>query len=409
MKKLYYGWVIVFIAFVVLAMNALAIFGFGVFLKPLTNQFGWERGALSGAFAVSTVFTGVLALVAGRLSDRYGPRIFVTLAGILLGTGFILMSQISSLWQVYLVWGLLVGIGIGCSVTPTLTTIPRWFTARRGAALAITVTGFNLGAVIGPLLIQWLISTYSWQTAFLVIGFFPILATIPLAQFMKRDPEQIGLKPYGEEKLVENPQLTNQALAGFSFTQTFKTWRFWVFGSMQFSFGFCMQIVIIHIAAHASDVGIPAIIAASILSISAGGRILGNLSTGILSDRISGRLALSGCFIVLTLSLVWLLFITNTGGFFVFAILFGVTSGGIIPLLTLVPAELFGLRNLGVISGTFLLLGTIGGSLGSPLAGYIFDVSGDYKVAFITGVIIGTIAIILSLILLRYKNRSESE
>ena len=113
MKKLHYSWVMVIIAFFVLAMNALAVFGFGVFLKPLTEQFGWDRGTLSGAFSAGTILTGILSLVTGRLTDRYGPRIFVSLAGVLLGTGFILLSLITSLWQVYLIWGLLIGVGIG--------------------------------------------------------------------------------------------------------------------------------------------------------------------------------------------------------------------------------------------------------------------------------------------------------
>jgi len=397
----------VIIAFFILAMNALAVFGFGVFLKPLTEQFGWERGALSGAFSVGAFMTGVLSLIAGRLSDRYGPRIFVTIAGLLLGTGFILMSQVNSLWQVYLIWGLLVGLGIGCAATPIISTMPRWFSKRRGITLAITVAGFNFGAVIGPLLIQWLISSYSWQRAFLITGFLPLVVIIPLAQFMKRDPEKMGLKPYGEDEPAKESRPVNLAATGLSFAQALKTVRFWVFGSLQFAFGFCVQIVIVHIAAHATDIGVPAIIAASILSISAGSWIVGNLATGFLSDRIGGRLALSACFIFLIMGLIWLIFTTNTTGFLLFALVFGITSGGIIPLLILVPAELFGLRNLGAISGTFLLLGTTGGSISAPLAGYIFDVSGEYRVAFIVSVIIGVIAIILSLVLLRYKSKVE--
>lgn len=98
MKKIHYGWIMVILAFFVLAVNALAVFGFGVFLKPLTEEFGWERGALSGAFSLGALFTGILSLATGRLTDRYGPRIFVTLAGILMGAGFILMSQINQLW-----------------------------------------------------------------------------------------------------------------------------------------------------------------------------------------------------------------------------------------------------------------------------------------------------------------------
>lgn len=295
------------------------------------------------------------------------------------------------------------GAGIGSAATPTISTTPRWFTARRGITLAITIAGFSFGAVFGPLLIQWLISNHGWQNAFIITGLFPLIITIPFAQFMKRDPEQMGLKPYGEELQEEDVKSTNPASTGLAFSEALKTWRFWVFGSLQFSFGFCMQTVIVHITPHASDLGIPVIIAASILSIAAGSRIIGNLGIGFLSDRIGGRRAMLTCFIALTLSLVWLIFTTNTVGFFTFAVLFGIASGGIIPLLTLVPADLFGLKNLGAISGTFLLFGTTGGALGSPLAGYIFDVRGDYRVAFITSVIIGILAIVLGLTLLRYK------
>ena len=390
-------------SFFILAMNALAVVGFGVFLKPLTEEFGWERGALSGAFSLGALSTGILALIAGRLSDRYGPRIFVTIAGLLLGSGFLLMSQISSLWQVYLVWGLLIGVGLGCSVTPVISTIPRWFSKKRGIALAVTVSGFNFGATVGPILIQWLISNYSWQIAFIVLGMIPLVINIPLAQFLKRNPQQMGLKPYGEDAPAETDLTTDSDTWGLTLTQAVKTWRFWVFASLQFAFGFSMQIVVVHIVPHATDIGIPAIIAATILSISAGGRIVGNLTTGFLADRIRARLVLSFCFIVSTLSLAWLLFVTDISGFFAFAILFGITSGGIIPLLTLVPAELFGLRNLGVFSGAFLLFGTSGGALGSPFAGYIFDVIGSYRVAFTVSVVIGTLAVILSLILTRAR------
>ena len=390
-------------SFFILAMNALAVVGFGVFLKPLTEEFGWERGALSGAFSLGALSTGILALIAGRFSDRYGPRIFVTIAGLLLGSGFLLMSQISSLWQVYLVWGLLIGVGLGCSVTPVISTIPRWFSKKRGIALAVTVSGFNFGATVGPILIQWLISNYSWQIAFIVLGMIPLVINIPLAQFLKRNPQQMGLKPYGEDAPAETDLTTDSDTWGLTLTQAVKTWRFWVFASLQFAFGFSMQIVVVHIVPHATDIGIPAIIAATILSISAGGRIVGNLTTGFLADRIRARLVLSFCFIVSTLSLAWLLFVTDISGFFAFAILFGITSGGIIPLLTLVPAELFGLRNLGVFSGAFLLFGTSGGALGSPFAGYIFDVIGSYRVAFIVSVVIGTLAVILSLILTRAR------
>jgi len=404
-KRLYYGWVIVVAGFCVLATNALAIFGFGVFLKPLTEEFNWERGALSSAFSISLLIAGVLSLVSGRLSDRYGPRILVTAAGLSLGIGFLLMSQVSSLWQVYLVWGLSVGIAISCSVIPISSTIPRWFTQKRGIAIAITVTGFSLGGVIAPVFIQWLISTYDWQLSFIILGAIPFIIIVPMAQLMRQEPRPTSVNPYVENKPSEESQYTDPSIRELSFNQTIKTKWFWVFGFMQLSFGFCAQTIIVHIIPYAADTGLPAITAASILSISAGSSIAGNLAIGFLSDRISGRLALNGCLIVLTLSLVWLLFTTEAWMFYIFAVVFGLARGGIIPLQTVVVAELFGLRHLGSFVGAFLLFATVGGVLGTPIAGLIFDVSGSYSLAFGLDVIISTLAVILSLILLRYKSK----
>ena len=235
MKHLYYGWVIVIIGFCVLATNALVIFGFGIFLKPLIAEFDWDRGSLSGAFSLGMLIGGGFSLISGRLSDRFGPRILVTAAGLSLGIGFLLMSQISLLWQVYSVWGLFIGIAIGCSVTPISSAIPRWFTEKRGLAIAIPMAGFNIGAVIAPLLIQWLISAYGWRQSFLVLGFIPLVITVPLAQFIKREPQQIGLKPYGESSLAEKSQPTVPAIPEPPFSLIIKTAPFWIFGAMQFA------------------------------------------------------------------------------------------------------------------------------------------------------------------------------
>ena len=372
-------------------------------MKPLTEQFGWNRGALSGAFSVGSVLTGILAVISGRLTDKYGPKFFTITAGILLGTGFMLMSQISALWQAYLIWGLLIGAGLGCSGNSTVSSIARWFVKKRGLAISVTIAGFNFGAVIGPLIIQWLISAYDWQRAFLIVGLVPLLVNIPLAMFIKKDPHQMGIKAYGEDEPAEVKRTAEKATEELSFASIAKSRAFWVFGSLQFAFGFCMQTIVVHIAPHANDIGVPALIAASILSIAAAGRAIGNLTTGFLSERLGSRRVLTGCLILMTASLIWLIFARNTIGFFIFALAFGATTGGINPLFMLVPAELFGLKNLGIISGVFQLLGTTGGALGSPLAGYIFDISGEYRTAFGISVLIGITAITLSLFLLRQR------
>ncbi|MDD4876078.1 MAG: MFS transporter, partial [Dehalococcoidales bacterium] len=165
LKKLHYGWIMVIIATFVLATHSFVLFGFGVFLRPVATEFGWERGALSGAFSLSMLFSGIFALITGRLSDKYGPRILVTISGISVGVGFILFAQVNSLWQTYLIWAVFMGVGGSCAFIPLTSTLPRWFAERTGMALGITVAGFGTGGIITPPLTQWLISSFGWQQA----------------------------------------------------------------------------------------------------------------------------------------------------------------------------------------------------------------------------------------------------
>jgi len=406
-KHLHYGWVMVIITVCVLAAHTLISYTIGVFLKPLTAEFGWERGAFSGAISMYMLLAGGLSIFAGRLSDKYGPRILITLSGLLTGIGFMLMSRVNSLWQAYLVWGLLMGIGSACCAIPALSTIPRWFVQKTGMAVGITVAGIGLGAIIAPPLAQWLISLYGWQQAFVVLGIITLVITIPLAQLMKHSPQRIGLKPYGEDKVIEDKQSPAPVASSASFTQAIKTGRFWVFGLINLSFFLCVQAIIVHIVPYAGDIGIPEVAAASILSVIGGISILGRLFTGVVSDRVGGRLVLAACPILMTLSLIWLLFAREIWGFYLFAVVFGFAYGGMVSLLTIVAAELFGHQFLGIILGSFLLFTTVGGALGVPLAGFIFDMTGNYSSALLICAIVGALAVVLGLVLLRYKEDSS--
>ncbi len=389
----------------IIAIQALPIYTFGVFLVPLTTKFNWERGALSGAYSVYMLSSGFLALLSGRLSDKYGPRILVILGGILTGIGFLLLSQINSLWQVYLIWGLFMGIGVSCCFIPLLSTIPKWFTKRRGLAIGLTVAGFGLGGIISPPLAQWLIATYDWRQSYLILGVITLIIIVPLAQFLKHSPQRIGLKPYGGNEAVEDKQ--SLAAGGLSLKQAIKTSRFWILGLIRFLFFFCVQVTIIHIIPHAIDIGISPITAASITSIVAGASVIGRLSMGFISDKIGGRLILIACIFLAALAFLWLLFAKEIWTLYIFAVIFGLGYGGIVVLETVITAELFGLRSLGVILGGLMLLETVGMALGAPLAGSIFDATGDYDLAFLICTIIGALAIILSLILLKARSWHE--
>ena len=395
----------VIIVATVLAAHVLLLYSFGVFLRPLTMEFNWERGALSTALSICMLTTGLLSLFTGRLSDKYGPRFLVTASAVLTLIGLLLLSKVSSLWQVYLIFELLMAPAGACCIIPITSTIPRWFAKKRGIALGLAFTGFGLGGIIAPILAQWLIDDYGWRQAYAALGFIIFIIIAPLAQFMKHSPQRVGLKPYGETGTVEGKQSLSSVAEGLSFKEAIKTGRFWNVGLLLFGFALTTQVIVTHIVPHAVDIGISATIAASILSISSAAGLVGRNIMGFLSDKIGARLVLGTCALLMTLAMVWVLFSRDVWMFYVFALIFGFAQGGIMPLQNLISAELFGLKFLGVILAGLMFCSTMGGAIGTSLAGYIFDVRGSYSLAFLICIIICALGVLLSLILLRSKGK----
>ncbi|MBA7612249.1 L-lactate transporter [subsurface metagenome] len=403
LKRLHYSWVLVIAASCMAFINSITTFTFGIFLKPLATEFNSGRAVISGARSLTGLLSGVLGIGVGRLTDRYGPRFLATSNGILAGLGLLLMWQANSVWQIYLFYGVIIAIGFACFQIPIYSTIPRWFTKKRGTALGITQAGFGLGGMILTPLAQWLISSCGWRQSYLILGLSTLVIATPFAQFMKHSPQRMGLKPYGENENIEDKQSPGSVAKGLSFTQAIKTSRFWLFGSILFCFMSCLAVVTTHAVPHATDIGIPEATAASIIALFSGSGIIGKLSIGFISEKIGNRLTLSIYLIGVTLALSGLLFITEIWMFYLFAIVFGLGYGGVITLPAAVTAELFGLKYLSMIFASTMLFGTAGMGLGPILAGSIFDITGGYSLAFLICVILAALSVLLSLILLRYK------
>jgi len=401
MKHLHYGWIMVGGAAFILAVQAMSFYSFGIFLRPITLQFNWDRGALSIAMSVMMLISGILSIFTGRLSDKYGPRILLTFAGILAGSGFLLMSQVSELWQVYLLYGGLIAVGNSAIVVPITTTVVRWFSQKRGLALGLTWTGIGTGGVTAPILSQWLINTWDWRWAFAVLGGLNALVIIPIAQYMRRDPEQVGLKPYGAEGFAEVAEAP--VTGGMTFRQAMRTRQFWLVGIMLFCLVFIGQIMVNHLAPHSQDIGISATIAASFISIYAATSLIGRNLCGFIADRIGSRTAMLIGFAMVTIGMVWLAFSTQVWMLYLFSLWYGISFGIIVPLQSLLTGELFGLKSLGIITATLMLAGSIGGAISAPLAGAIFDSTGKYDIAFYLCIGMAALGTILAGVLMRSK------
>ena len=401
--RLHYGWKVVASSMVILATHSLTFFSFGIFLKPVTTQFGWERGAFSLAISITMIVSGSLSVLAGRLSDRHGPRLLVTISGLLTGTGFLLMSQISELWHVYLIYGGLIAVGGSGCVIPITSTIPRWFATKRGTALGLTWTGMAIGGMIGPLLAQSLISGHGWRLAYVALGLANLTLIPLLAQTLRRDPQQIGSRPYGESQAEQDGMPAGMLKGSLSLRQAVRTPRYWFLASLLPCIFFIHQVMMAHLAPHAIDAGMAPTMAATVISILGAANLIGRNLAGFASDRIGARSYLSICVMVVALAFVWLLFARDLWMLYLFAVVYGVAQGGVPIAHTLIIGDLFGLEYLGAIMATTMVMGSMGGAIGAPLAGSIYDGGGSYQSAFIICLGLGTLALILSLFLLRAR------
>ena len=236
--RLFYGYIVVVAAFLILMMTLGLYMVFGVFFKPLQAEFGWSSAMTSGAFSLSMIIYGVLGIVVGGLNDRFGPRIVMTVCGFLLGLGFLLMSQVSALWQLYLFFGVIMGIGMGGVWVPPLSTVARWFVKRRSLMMGIVVAGAAMGTLIGSPVVSRLIAAYGWRLSYAILGGVVLLVVILAAQFLRRDPTQMGQRSYGESEGKQ--QGLKSETSGFSLREAVYTTQFWVIFIMFFCFGFCM-------------------------------------------------------------------------------------------------------------------------------------------------------------------------
>lgn len=379
----------------------------GVFIPPLTEWFNWDRGDISGAYSLSMIMAGFLALVSGRLTDRFGPRLVISFLGLLTGGGLILMSVVTSLWQVYLIWGLLIGVGGSCSFTPITSTLPKWITKQRGLAIGICFAGFSLGGIIWPPVVERLITILGWQTTYIIIGLVTLIFITILAQLMKHSPQRIGLNPYGDEVDLGTTRTTDQLVRGVSFAQAIKTAPYWLIGFIRFGSMFTFQLISVHIYPHIIDVGISEIVAATVISITAASGTVSRLLAGFIADRIGNRLTMVLSAVVLIMSLIGLFFAREVWHFYGFALFFGIAWGGIgVAQVTLI-AELFGPRSLGAIIGSLELFLTLGGALGVWLAGIIFDTTGSYTAPFVICLIQAVLVTIFGVFLILRKRKGE--
>ncbi len=389
---LFYGYVVVVAAFLVMAVSSGSIYSFSVFFAPLQQEFGWSRAVTSGAFSCYTIMQGLLSMGTGRLNDRFGPRLILTVCSIVFGAGFILMSRIEAVWQLYVLYGLFIAGGFSGAPVPLMSTVARWFRSRRGMMTGVVMAGTGVGTMLMPPFANHLIETLAWRSSFVVVGVIVIGVVLLAAQFLRRDPSSVALEPMGGAAIERTDEAPT---SGLPFSSARHTRQFWLLMLAFIGFGFALQSVMVHVVIHAVGLGITSGSAAAVMTAIGGMGVVGRIGAGALGDRYGARRLLLLQFSLLSLSLFWLAAAKSISSMLAFGLAFGYAYGGIVPLYSNMVADLFGLRAHGAILGTVTFCVGIGSAIGPVFTGYCFDVMGNYLIAFATCGAVAAISVLL--------------
>lgn len=412
--KIFYGWWIAVGAAIAHGMSGgFYAYGFSTFFMPLVEEFGWSRTLVSAAFSLSHIEGGLLGPIGGLLIDKFGPRKIMILGVTVMAAGYLWLSQIDSLVAFYLAFILCIATGATIGLQQCgLVATANWFVRNRGTAMGIVLTGVGLGGAVVPLL-GWMVNHYSWRTAAIITGLLVFIIGIPVALVLRHKPEPYGYLPDNDIKKVttiEKPRVakvdSSQASSAervssrdtdFTPHHALRTKAFWliavVFGLRQFVIGG----VVIHQIPFLTGLGISPELAASMLGSIALVSILGRLGFGRMADIIDKRYTMAICLALMALSCFILANAQSWWYLVAFIILFSPGYGGGAALMYAIRGEFFGRQHFGTISGFMDFAQMWGIVLGPTFAGWIFDVTGSYGVAFTSFAIASAIATILVL------------
>ena len=363
-------------------------YSYGVFFKAIAVEFGDSRLGVALGLTITSAVGAIAAPMVGRALDRFPLRRVIGVGAFSMALGFLGLSQVQTQWQFYLVLG--VFIGFGASSMGNLATsklVANWFDRKRGTALGIAATGVSMSGVIMPFISAEIIEAYGWRQGFMLYGFFTLFVMVPLAlRFVISRPEDVGLKPDGDA-VEERSDASGASVAlppRLSMREVARDRNFWVIVAA-FGFLFCaMSGTLTHMVPRVTDMGHSLSLASLVMSLCAGLGVLGKLSFGWLADRLPVRRIM---LLILGLQFAGQAVMQSTEVLWVFAIgaaLFGYGVGGVVPMHGSVVGKTFGRERFGAVLGLMRPAMFPVQILGVPFAGWIFDTTGSYALAFQT-------------------------
>jgi MFS family permease len=384
------NWLLLGGAFSAFTVSAAMMHSYAVFLVAFIQDFAWSRAETSIAYSVSQLVAGGSSPLVGALVDRLGPLRLLLLGGALLVLGLLGCAAIGQLWQIIALYGVVMTIGANClGLVVFVPLLSRRFVRRRGMAISIVQSANGFARAISAPVVQVLISGIGWRETFLVQAGFMAVVILPLAAMFRRSER--GPPPAvmpAEEVAAPSPPMPPSP--GWTLAEAVRTPHFWLLFAVYLFTGLGSFLVSLHQLAFAVDRGFDKIYAASVLGIGSFLAIVGTIFTGTLSDYIGREWSAIMAYGISIIGVVCALFITGPDQgwlLWLFACFFGLTWGARGPAITAKTADLFPGRQLGTILGVITIGSGLGSAVGSWAAGWIFDLSGSYELAFILSII----------------------
>jgi MFS family permease len=391
---LYYGWVVVAVAFVTMGVGVNARTAFSLLFPPILDEFGWPRGMTAGAFSFGFLVSAVASPFVGRLMDRRGPRVVIELGVGLMAAGLMLAPLVREPWHLYVTLGVLVGGGTNClGYTGQALYLPNWFERRRGLAMSLAFSGVGVGSLVVLPWLQGLIGREGWRAACWALGVAALVLLAPLNLLLRRRPEDLGLVPDGGAATADRRAVAvvDPAWTAVDWTlgRAARTARFWWIAVGYFWGLFAWYAIQVHQTKYLVEVGFSAADAAWALAAVSVAGVPGQIALGHLSDRVgrqwvwtAGSLGFVLCGVALlllpgapTMALLGVVIVTQGG------LGYGLTS-----VIGVIPAEIFAGRHYGSVFGTLMLAAIAGGAAGPWVAGALHDLTGGYAAAFMVAI-----------------------
>ena len=382
--RIFYGWVILATAFTTTAVGWGIYYSLAVFFKDMQGTFNANRAEISlvSSICLGTFFT--VGIIYGWFIDKHSPRPMIGLGGLSVFAGMILSSRATEVWQLYIFLGLMFGAGFSATVLPYIAVLARWFVKRRGLVLGIFATGAGFGMMIFSPLSQKMLIAYGWRTTFDILGII-VLVLFSVSAFLIRGyPHEKGLAPYGIEKLPnEKDTASTSTNNDVTLREAIKGKNLWLALVTRMTLSVAIFMTNTHLVNFAKDTGMAATSAALLMTIVGVVSVGGKIGLGHLTDSIGSKRIVIFCAVLMGIVMLWLSSPRGTTALQLSAAVYGLGYGGSFALMNIIIIEVFGIKYMGRILG-IINLGSAVGSLAGPwLAGYVFDTSGSYSVAFI--------------------------